>query len=982
MDLFDENSLPGVITDVQPDEELQYDTSLFGTTDPVLVIGTAFNGPVGKVVNIYSPEYGEYVYGKVYNSTSRKEATLMAAVKDIWDRGCRTILGCRISGKDVYKDYELAADTNLKLRVKGLYPSNENKNVYMTFEKNDVMTLSLYKPAEKATIAEKKAGLVESSNSVLKADIDMDSNGIDNNSDLVELISIVNDFVSNNVLRLAIIDEDGNDVTLSSIEAKNLKVGDMFPGLYTIGRSGNVAGVAANTKLEPVFDEKPYESFEGSFYKKLSLNTNVARDLPIYSKDGNLNDILGISSAEEYEFLTVYGKIDEYFAKDNIDYEEVSLTDFDIYKRLGRGFADNAYIKYEEKTLRNGTVKRKFKVKPVTDKNTKRSELQDGIYSVLENVPCAIRVIAGIDGEKVVKGSLPKPDKFKFCQPTTVKLLNDSISITPKVNPKDLSEPISYTFAFKQMTEDEATAASAIKNNLYKTASARQATLMTYSDMIADTKEYKEGSIFLIKDAQIEGSTSPLNLLYSYNNGKFNVLHQFATDTVVDVLKDSLIVADGKLYKCSNEVTSSESSELKLTSFVEADKTAIGNKDYFIVSLPNSTFVVAKYQVSGEEGSSVQSISFISSLGDVMNYTEDSLLVSLCQSYNGNKVTISSSEFDFLTIEEVVELLNNNEDFQKLFTANVIDTEKAQDSIEDLVDDLEGDQTIDVFSVTFKDRKIGYDTSLLIPYKTEDTFARQVAQHCYYTSLKTASTHGIIGTKLLLNPSPESITAKVDELVSSNMANTLLAKKATGRTMLSKNNLPYYIGRKISMIVGQYIVNTDDNYQILSNMAPGYAGMISVLPLDQSSTCQPIDIPNPVYEFTAYQLEQLTKAGFVTVKNSFTKGWVITDGITMAPAESEFRRLSCSRISDYVAKLIREACEPFIGKENHLANQNSLRTAIKSKLDNIVGTYIENYSFDILINANESQLGKIKVPYKIVPIYEIVSIENSIKVGK
>ena len=144
MDLFDENSLPGVITDVQPDEELQYDTSLFGTTDPVLVIGTAFNGPVGKVVNIYSPEYGEYVYGKVYNSTSRKEATLMAAVKDIWDRGCRTILGCRISGKDVYKDYELAADTNLKLRVKGLYPSNENKNVYMTFEKNDVMTLKSY----------------------------------------------------------------------------------------------------------------------------------------------------------------------------------------------------------------------------------------------------------------------------------------------------------------------------------------------------------------------------------------------------------------------------------------------------------------------------------------------------------------------------------------------------------------------------------------------------------------------------------------------------------------------------------------------------------------------------------------------------------------------------------------------------------------------------------------------------------------------
>ena len=164
-------------------------------------------------------------------------------------------------------------------------------------------------------------------------------------------------------------------------------------------------------------------------------------------------------------------------------------------------------------------------------------------------------------------------------------------------------------------------------------------------------------------------------------------------------------------------------------------------------------------------------------------------------------------------------------------------------------------------------------------------------------------------------------------------------------------------------------------------MAAGYGGMITTLSLDQAPTCQPIDVPDPVYELTGYQLTQLTNSGFVTIKNSFTKGWVITDGITMAPADSAFRRLSTSRISDYVAKLIREACEPFIGKENHLAKQNSLRTAIKTKLQNIVGTLIDNYSFELQINKQDSKLGIIRIPYKIVPVYEIKEIINTIKVG-
>ena len=100
----------------------------------------------------------------------------------------------------------------------------------------------------------------------------------------------------------------------------------------------------------------------------------------------------------------------------------------------------------------------------------------------------------------------------------------------------------------------------------------------------------------------------------------------------------------------------------------------------------------------------------------------------------------------------------------------------------------------------------------------------------------------------------------------------------------------------------------------------------------------------------------------------------------MAPAESVFRRLSASRITGAVEDLIRQACEPFIGKQNHDANRNALYTAIDSKLSSIKGTLIEQYKFKLMYDQNSAKLGYIDINYDIVPIYEIRNIRNKIRV--
>ena len=105
MELFEnELILPGVITEIISDYASGYDTSLFGTTDSVVIIGTAFNGPVGVPVEVYSPEHARYVFGDSYDSKTKREATLVSNIQDAWGRGCRTIYAVRVSGKDIYKD--------------------------------------------------------------------------------------------------------------------------------------------------------------------------------------------------------------------------------------------------------------------------------------------------------------------------------------------------------------------------------------------------------------------------------------------------------------------------------------------------------------------------------------------------------------------------------------------------------------------------------------------------------------------------------------------------------------------------------------------------------------------------------------------------------------------------------------------------------------------------------------------------------------
>jgi hypothetical protein len=100
----------------------------------------------------------------------------------------------------------------------------------------------------------------------------------------------------------------------------------------------------------------------------------------------------------------------------------------------------------------------------------------------------------------------------------------------------------------------------------------------------------------------------------------------------------------------------------------------------------------------------------------------------------------------------------------------------------------------------------------------------------------------------------------------------------------------------------------------------------------------------------------------------------------MAPVTSPFRRLSVTRIINSMEELIRAAIEPYIGKQNHLANRNAMQTAIKSALESIKDKLIEAYDFTVTVDPNNAKLGIVDIDYVVVPIFEIREVRNRITV--
>ena len=246
------------------------------------------------------------------------------------------------------------------------------------------------------------------------------------------------------MLKLAIVNEEGEDVSASE-EGQALSFGDLLPGIYFIGRDSNSASITPKTvlnyKVLTTDEEKQnvYQGFIENVVKSLECNTDITKDLPIYHSDiTELNELIGevVSMSKLFDFIEVYGKVDDVWPKNSIDYEEVELGDFEAYKRLGSGFATNAKI---VETKPGSNIYKVVEVTDVTDGN-RVTGITDGVYSMMENLTADYRVLTGKYADTVIKSTLPKKNEFLISNPKANKIFDEKVLASAKVEKNDLSK--------------------------------------------------------------------------------------------------------------------------------------------------------------------------------------------------------------------------------------------------------------------------------------------------------------------------------------------------------------------------------------------------------------------------------------------------------------------------------------------------------------------------------------------------------------
>ena len=927
-----DNVLPGVITEIDSKLSSDYDTSLFGTTDSIVVIGTAFDGPVGVPSPVYSVEHASYLFGKNYKADIRKEASLVTGIEDAWNRGCRTIYGMRINGKDCYKDFDFCADLNYKLRIQSRYPSNIAKQCYLKYDNTDGLeTITIYKPASRATLSEKMNGVVLSSDSVITNEIRLGEDyGFTKATRLSEVIALLEDveITQNNVLELKILDQDGKVVTNDN-ETDVVTLGHLYPGVYFIGREKSACEEVTQTEVNLVIDandKKPYDTFEGCYYTVLKMNTDVSKAMPIYyTSVKDMRAILekvGITMDKADDYLEVLEETNKAFPEDKVDYEENSLTNFEIYKKLGSGFAVTAIAERRVKEVDGVEVELTPKIKEAPLSDTLRVQYlgDNGIYGILQDTKIRYHVLASnICADAVISGKLPKHTDFKTTVANDVELANGLIKATAKVDKEDKTAAKAFEFTFKKVAAKPSIIKDAVKAEVVKVIGAGEVSSITNA-------------------AQGELAVGTDNKLYVANDkGQFEATTAVKYDGTYLAGTEFVTVAGG------------------------AATSAAITENYVIAQVGSDEFIVAK------------DLSFASAIKEAVTESEeDQLFVFYTDSAVGkNKVSIACTGFDSMTIADLVDLLNESE-LAKKFSFEL--TQEGRINKDEYVGEL---VTFEAAVEMAADRKQGYDYSLHIPYMTTDNFARQLAQHCMYTELKTYPTHGVVGCKAVSDVSKTYLANKVAEIKEFNW--NMYAKNQAGRNMLDYNNQPYNIGRSVTVTLFQHQFTTTNNYTSIVNGATAYAGLVSQMDIGQSPTGQAIGL-TPMYEFSRAQLQTLSDVGVITLRNSFTNGFVVTDGVTMAPNNDLLRRIFNGRIMHFVEEYIRAACEPFIGQANSIANRNSLNTAITARLNSILDTLIRRFEFSIVDDGTAEQYTYIEINYVIVPMNEIREIRNSIRV--
>jgi hypothetical protein len=133
------------------------------------------------------------------------------------------------------------------------------------------------------------------------------------------------------------------------------------------------------------------------------------------------------------------------------------------------------------------------------------------------------------------------------------------------------------------------------------------------------------------------------------------------------------------------------------------------------------------------------------------------------------------------------------------------------------------------------------------------------------------------------------------------------------------------------------------------------------------------------YNPTRTQQQSLADSGSNFIALNFNKVPVFVEGLTMAPATSDYTRISTLRIITEASTLVRQVCQKFVGEASTLQTRNSMETAITSALRGMqqMGALL-NSDFSVSYIAAEN---KAFIDLVLTPAFELKTIEVQVSIN-
>lgn len=281
----------------------------------------------------------------------------------------------------------------------------------------------------------------------------------------------------------------------------------------------------------------------------------------------------------------------------------------------------------------------------------------------------------------------------------------------------------------------------------------------------------------------------------------------------------------------------------------------------------------------------------------------------------------------------------------------------------------------------------GYQVDTIVPTRVYanqiligkfNNFAYELGLLCAVLTYRNKATIGCISVTPNKDITLRGVQEYTDKLT--NLNNIYFLKDQSGNIIKDSSGNPMDLGKHLSIVAGPEIEYTDSKIgKFWGDPAIDYAAGNSILSPQSAPTNKKINGAKRLkFNFSNYQLDKITGNRIITFRNRVngnTNDIVIVDGVTAAHPNSDYTRITTTRVMRYVTDEIRDASEPFLGEANTRESMNALASAISKRLSVCKENgIIIDYAFNIIQDAKSQLLGEANIELTLVPPQELRKI--------